>query len=466
MTCTNQCTTATECAAGYTCTGGTCTPRGDTGDPCTVSLVCKACNVCTRENASSALSFCRACCAGMGAGGFCNSCPNTACGSDQHLPAALSTGQLQRVPARAPRRPPPARPATTASAPTACSATWAAAAATCNPASPGACAACYSHRRTAASARAADEISMAGEPCGQIGTNTLAACGAGLACVGNTSGVCRARCETDRAELLPHRRVVPVGERRGRVHARQRRQHLRGLHQHRPVPRRTRPATSAAATTRATSTCANACSTCVQSMAGGGGICGCSDQISPENGPCGTQPDVHACQNGTKCLNSVCRARVRAGPAQQLPRLHRVPGPRRRELLLRGPGDERRRWRLDGRRHRRRSHRRWWWRRGGWRVRRRGRLDGSRLRLWRVRQPARRAAVRNRGAAAPPAELRTRESSPPLPDPLPRGGRGRQESERVVGLLHFARRLARLDPIGGAGRLAALGGRQVLRHLR
>src|SRR5437868_1815166 len=91
MTCTNQCPTGTECATGYTCTSGTCTPRGDTGDPCTVSLVCDPCNVCTRESAASPTSFCRACCAGMGMSGFCNSCPNTAC-TNMNSCVALTQG--------------------------------------------------------------------------------------------------------------------------------------------------------------------------------------------------------------------------------------------------------------------------------------------------------------------------------------------------------------------------------------
>jgi hypothetical protein len=52
----------------------------------------------------------------------------------------------------------------------------------------------------------------------------------------------------------------------------------------------------------------NTCSTCVQTEASGVGICGCSDQVSPANGPCGNQPEVHACQAGTTCLNGTCRA--------------------------------------------------------------------------------------------------------------------------------------------------------------
>ncbi|MFT3707770.1 MAG: hypothetical protein QM817_08895 [Archangium sp.] len=54
---------------------------------------------------------------------------------------------------------------------------------------------------------------------------------------------------------------------------------------------------------------ANTCSTCVQSQTNGAGVCGCPDQISPANGPCGTMPEVHSCQSGTKCIQGTCRTR-------------------------------------------------------------------------------------------------------------------------------------------------------------
>jgi uncharacterized membrane protein YgcG len=315
MTCNNQCTTATDCATGYNCTGGTCVPRGDTGDPCTVSLICKSCNVCTRENASSALSFCRPCCAGMGAGGFCNSCANTACMTNYSC-TGLSTGNASVC-----------LPGT--SAPTTCQACNAGQCADglqcfagtcrapCNPAAPGNCTACFS-TTTGGVCACSGEISMEGEPCGQIGTNTLAACGAGLACVGNTSGVCRARCDTGN----------PNSCRTG-----QSCQLVTGVGVCMPG---TEGSVCAACTN--TGQCVtgltcylgrcydpcntnlpNACATCIETAAGGTGICGCSDQVSAENAPCGTQPQVHVCQQADKCLNGTCRAQCLPGQANTCP---------------------------------------------------------------------------------------------------------------------------------------------------
>ena len=304
LSCTNQCTTAAQCATGYTCTGGTCTPRGDTGDPCTVSLVCKSCNVCTRETASSPLSYCRACCGTTGAG-FCQGCTATSCGSTNTC-AALSTGNSSVC-----------LPGSTA--PSTCQACNNGACADgllcvagrcrapCNPAAPGSCVACYSLTSGGGACACSDEIGSEGEPCGNIG-NTLAACGAGLACVGTTSSVCRSRCDVNQSNSCPTGQSCQLVNMVGVC-----------------VPG-TEGSTCANCTNtggcntglqcylgRCYEQCnvnlSNACSSCVQSVAGGQGICGCQDQISPENGPCGTAPDVHACTTGTKCLNGLCRAR-------------------------------------------------------------------------------------------------------------------------------------------------------------
>jgi uncharacterized membrane protein YgcG len=50
------------------------------------------------------------------------------------------------------------------------------------------------------------------------------------------------------------------------------------------------------------------CSTCVQTDVSGTGVCACADQIANENEACGSQPDVKACQPGTRCLSGACRA--------------------------------------------------------------------------------------------------------------------------------------------------------------
>ncbi len=305
-TCTNQCTTATQCASGYTCVNGACTPRGDTGDPCTVSLTCKPCNVCTRESATAAASYCRACCAGQGQGGFCNSCPNAACGANSTCAALTAGSSSVCLPG--------------SSAPTSCQpcnngqcadgllCAGGRCRAACNPAAPGACLACFSLTGGGGACACADEISAVGEPCGQIGNNTFAACGTGLACVGSTSFVCRARCEVANPASCPTGQSCQL---------------MNGVAVCVPG---TEGSTCAPCTNtgqcntgltcylgRCYTPCnvnlASACATCVQSEAGGGGVCGCQDQISPENGPCGTQPEVKSCQTGLKCISGSCRAR-------------------------------------------------------------------------------------------------------------------------------------------------------------
>ena len=301
--CTNQCTSASQCATGYTCNGGTCTPRGDTGDPCSVSFICKSCNVCTRESDSSPFAFCRACCAGSGAGNRCNTCPNAACGTSSSC-IALTTGDAG-VCLPGTSAPGTCQPCNGTSCAEGLSCVAGRCRASCNPSAPGMCSACFSLANGGACA-CSDEIATESEPCGNIG-NTLAACGAGLACVGNTSSVCRARCDPAQS---------------GSCRTGQSCQLISAIGVCMPG---SEGSTCAACTNtgacntgltcylgRCHEACninlSNACSTCVQSMAGGQGICGCQDQISPENGPCGTQPEVRACSAGTRCLDGVCRA--------------------------------------------------------------------------------------------------------------------------------------------------------------
>lgn len=304
MTCTNQCTTAAQCASGYTCIGGTCTPRGGLGDPCTISLFCGSCMVCTRESAATPLSFCRSCCAGSGLGGYCTACPNSSCGSSSTC-AGLATGNSSVcVPS--------------ASAPTTCQpcnngqcaeglqCTNGRCRTSCNPMSPGTCAACFSLTSGSGACACNDEIASEGQPCGAIG-NTLAACGTGLVCVGATSTVCRTRCELN----------IPNSCRTG--------QSCQSVSGQAVCMPGTEGSTCASCTNagacnsgltcylgRCYEACnvnvSGGCTSCVQNTVGGVGICGCPDQVSPENGPCGNQP-VRACQPGTRCLDGSCRAR-------------------------------------------------------------------------------------------------------------------------------------------------------------
>lgn len=307
-TCTTQCTSTTNCATGYDCTGGTCRPRGDPGDDCTVSLFCKACNVCTKESATSDQLYCRPCCSGMGAGGFCNACPNSSCASGESC-VALTSGDSSVC------SPGVTQPGTCQACPNGTCAQGLYCVSgrcrtECNPAAPGACQACLSLPDNSGGVCACgDEINGVGEVCGQIGPNTIAACAAGLACVGGsgTNGVCRSICDS----------AVPSSCGTGFSC-----QLVSGLGVCLPGSEGSQcAACNNAGACSGNLTCylgrcyercnvnlSNTCGTCVQTVADGTGVCGCPDQISPQGGPCGTQPTVASCQNGLRCVDGTCKA--------------------------------------------------------------------------------------------------------------------------------------------------------------
>ncbi len=306
LACTNQCTTGSQCPSNYTCTGNTCRPRGAVGDDCTVSVVCAACNVCTRESATSDQLYCRSCCSGMGQGGFCNACPNNSCPTGASC-VALTDGSSSIC------SPGVTQAATCEACPTGVCAQGLSCVqgrcrTACNPASPGACQACFTLPNGDGACACGDEVNNEGEVCGQIGANTVAACAAGLACVaGNgTNGVCRSRCDaavpSSCGTGFSCQIVTGVGV---------------------CVPG-SEGSTCAACTT--SSACNNnlvcylgrcyescninlsqTCGTCVQTQSDGKGVCGCPDQISPEGGTCGTNPDVRTCQNGLRCVSGQCK---------------------------------------------------------------------------------------------------------------------------------------------------------------
>lgn len=304
LTCTNQCTTAAECATGYLCTGGTCVPRGDTGDPCTVSLTCKPCNVCTRESATSDTSFCRVCCAGQGQGGTCNNCTNAMCGANGVCAMLTSGNSGVCVPGS--QFPTTCQPCANGQCAEGLQCVQGRCRSQCNPAAPGTCQACFQNG-SGGSCACPDEIAGAGEPCGIIGM-TLSACGPGLACVGSTNAICRSRCDVNTPNSCPMGQSCQM---------------ISGIGV-------CVPGSEGSVCANCTNTGAcngnavcylgrcydpcnvnlpNTCSSCVQSMANGGGICACPDQISTTDGPCGTMPDVHSCSSGTKCIQGSCRAR-------------------------------------------------------------------------------------------------------------------------------------------------------------
>lgn len=315
MTCTNQCTTETQCAAGYTCTGGTCTPRGDVGDPCTVSLTCKACGICTRETETSAQLFCRACCAGQGQGGYCTACANTACTNGNTCVPLTAGSSSVCIPG--------------SSAPTTCQACNNGACAEglvcvagrcraqCNPQSPGTCQACFSLTSGGGACACADEYASEGQPCGQVG-QSLYACSTGLACIGTTAPTCRARCDINNPASCSTGKVCQLQN--GLAVC------MPGTEGSQCAPCTNTGACNAGLTcfsnrcyTPCNTNLGSSCATCVPTNANGTGVCGCPDQISPEEGPCGTTPEVHACQTGTKCIEGKCRAPCNPNMANACP---------------------------------------------------------------------------------------------------------------------------------------------------
>jgi hypothetical protein len=189
-TCTNQCTAATvaaDCAPGYACQGGRCTPTGATGDRCEASRWCQGCNVCVEDGANPGQAFCRACCSNAGQ---CASCTATTCAPVGGLPSACMT-----VPTAAEQVcfPVPAASLCEAcDANTPCSGgnvcVGGACHTGCDPQNPGNCAACLA-RGAGAICACPNEISAVNEPCSA--TAPLGICRTGLVCL---SGLCRSRC--------------------------------------------------------------------------------------------------------------------------------------------------------------------------------------------------------------------------------------------------------------------------------
>lgn len=305
LTCTNQCNTANECATGYTCSGGTCIPRGETGDPCTVSGLCRGCNVCVRESAQSSTAFCRGCCAGQGMGGFCNACSNATCGTNNVCVALMSGNSSVCVPGS--QFPGTCQPCANNMCAEGLQCVAGRCRSACNPAAPGTCQSCFNNGTGSSSCACPDEVAAAGEPCGFIGM-TLSACATGLVCVGSTNAICRSRCDVNQPNSCPNGQTCQMVSGIGVC-----------------LPGSEGSVCAACTNTNAcngTATCylgrcyeqcntnlPNTCATCVQSQANGGGICACPDQISGPNEPCGTMPDVHSCQSGTKCIQGNCRPR-------------------------------------------------------------------------------------------------------------------------------------------------------------
>ncbi|PZR13931.1 MAG: hypothetical protein DI536_11410 [Archangium gephyra] len=304
-TCTTQCTTNAQCATNYTCTGGTCKPNGNTGDDCSVSVFCKSCNVCTRESATTDQMYCRSCCSGTG---LCNTCTSTTCGMGTSCVALASNAGNVCAPSASEPGTCQACPQGTCAQGLTC--VQGRCRTECNPSAPGSCQACFGLQQGGGVCACGDEINNVGEPCGQIAQNTVAACAQGLACVQGQSGagVCRTTCNAGApascgtgftCQLVSGVGVCLPGSEGSTCAA----------------------CNNAGACSgnlicylgrcyeRCNVNLSQTCGTCVQTAADGTGVCGCSDQISPEGGPCGTSPEVRSCQGGLRCIDSICKDR-------------------------------------------------------------------------------------------------------------------------------------------------------------
>ena len=188
--CTNQCTVSTvaaDCAPGYACMGGTCTPTGALGDRCDASGFCQACGSCTADIANPNLAYCRACCNGLGS---CASCTSTTCNPFGGMPTVCSTlpAGTQRV--CLPTVAPTVCQACSTSMP--CGGGNVCVGGTCHsgcdPSNPGTCPACL-YLGTGSICACSAEIAEVDQPCSP--TSPLGICRTGSLCMG---GSCRRSC--------------------------------------------------------------------------------------------------------------------------------------------------------------------------------------------------------------------------------------------------------------------------------
>ncbi|MCA2977612.1 MAG: matrixin family metalloprotease, partial [Myxococcaceae bacterium] len=193
--CSNQCTAATvaqDCAPGYACQGGQCTPTGNPGDRCEVSDVCNQCSFCIPDSQDPSIGFCRSCCNTLGQ---CQGCAQTTCG------AGLACTGFQNPSANPERICFPSSGATLCqpcSASSPCQSGLACVAgacrAQCNPTNPGTCQACLATTASpsgGACVCTASEARSEGSACSTGTTAPLQVCRTGLRC---SQGVCRTPC--------------------------------------------------------------------------------------------------------------------------------------------------------------------------------------------------------------------------------------------------------------------------------
>lgn len=309
--CTNQCTTAnaaTNCAPGYECRSGTCTPTGKTGDRCEVSEICDPCHACATDETNPQIAFCRACC--NGGAPICTGCSSTTC--------AMVGGQMTTCLPIPQRQEQLCYPSSGSATCQACSAANPCSGgaqciggfcrAACNTANPGNCPACQPSTNGGYCACSAQEISDANEPCSSQGA-MLAICRNGLSCIAN---FCRQRCNINDPASCP---TGTRCETRDGVQV-----CIPGNDGTQCNPCGANGFCEAGLTCyanrcypRCTVTMANQCATCVQTepdppQGNGGGVCACPDQIVGPGASC-LLPNIASCQPGTRCISGVCEAR-------------------------------------------------------------------------------------------------------------------------------------------------------------
>lgn len=304
--CTKQCTTPDQCAIDYLCTGGTCLPKGEVGNRCEILGYCKSCGACVGTGTGEA--FCRTCCGSGGTSTQCGACTNTAtaCTGGLVCTSLVSTDSACIAGSAAPGE---CQACNNGQCADGYSCFNGLCHSSCNPNSPGSCAVCLPLETGGGACACSTEVADDGQPCGNV-AGSVKGCRSGLACVGGPVGttqkICRALCDITQPTSCASGYMCQLSQ---------------GLAVCLPGSAGNVCANCTNAGTcntglscylgRCYASCninvANTCSTCIQTDSNGVGICGCSDQISVANGPCGNQPEVHACGPGLQCLNGLCR---------------------------------------------------------------------------------------------------------------------------------------------------------------
>ncbi len=293
-----QCTSATQCPVGYSCTSGMCEATGKVGDRCEVSTYCAACGDCIGTINEA---YCRSCCNGNGNGGTCDQCPNTMCGTG--FSCARETNNRDSV----------CIPATGASTCQACTEQKPCAEGLrcfrnrclpdCNPYQPGACQACFQLSGDEGLCACGEQTAFKGQPCGDHGDGGYDICVFGLACTGSPA-LCYVPCDNnsqcDTGEICS-----VVGGQSVCV-----RSNIPGAKCNSCGDGGTCGAGLTCFNNRCYTPCdlsAPTCNGCVD-VTGPNDVCACDDQRNSPGEGCGESgSDVFACSPGSLCIDRTCR---------------------------------------------------------------------------------------------------------------------------------------------------------------